>query len=326
MRTVAANTVTVTRGTWVSRVLLVLGWCALLVGAFGLVLYAFGWQRRELVLLASGASYLMAAAVLGLLLLLLARRWRSAAVAVVVVGAALWVQVPLFVPDGHAATGQEVTVLQANLLFGGADADAVVRQVFDLDVDVLTLNELTSDAVQRLTASGLDEQLPYRYVEPVAGGGGSGIYSRWPLQDTHKFEGFRLNNLSAAIDHPELGAVPIYAFHPLPPTIENAAWRAEMRRIDDILRRQHGAALVGADFNATSDHASFRGLLDGDFAAAAEQSGAGKLRTYPADRRWPPVIGIDHVLVAGGSAEHVHTVPIPGSDHLAVLARVTLSS
>ncbi|ONM50137.1 endonuclease/exonuclease/phosphatase family protein [Nocardia donostiensis] len=311
---------------WVSRVLLGLGWCALTAGVLGIALYTGGWQRRELVLLAAGASYLMVGAVAGLLLFLLARGWRSAAAAVVVVVAALWVQVPLFVPDGRAATGTEVTVLQANLLFGEADAAAVVGAVRDNEVDVLTLNELTPDALARLSAAGLDTLLPYRYVEPVAGGGGTGIYSRFPLRDNRKFDGFVLNNLAATVDLPELGAVTVYAFHPLPPTADSAIWGAEMRRIHGILGGEHGTAIVGADFNATGDHAAFRNLLGGNFSAAADLAGAGILPTYPADRPWGPVIAIDHVLVAGGSAERVSTLVIPGSDHRAVLAQLRLPS
>lgn len=302
------------------------GWCALAAGITGVALYLGGWQRRELVLLASGATYLMLGALAALLLFLLARGWRSAVAAAVVLTGVLWTQVPLFVPDGRAAAGAELTVLQSNLLFGGADTDAVVATVREERVDVLTLNELTPNAADRLSAAGLDALLPFHYTEPAYGGGGTGIYSRFPLAETVDYDGFVLHNIAATLTHPALGPVRVYAFHPIPPTADHAVWAKEMAAVDGILRESPGPAVVGADFNATSDHAAFRRLVSGDFAAAAAQAGAGRLLTYPADRSWGPLIGIDHILVSGGSAHHASTVTVPGTDHRAVLARLRLST
>jgi endonuclease/exonuclease/phosphatase (EEP) superfamily protein YafD len=80
--------------------------------------------------------------------------------------------------------------------------------------------------------------------------------------------------------------------------------------------------VVAGDFNATVDHAQFRDLLDHGYSDAAEQSGAGYLPTYPNDRWYGPLIGIDHVLVRGMRAGSVDTYGLPGSDHRALLARL----
>ncbi|MFD0362603.1 endonuclease/exonuclease/phosphatase family protein [Nocardia sp. GCM10030253] len=310
---------------WMDRALLGVGWCALAVGVVGIALYFGSWQRRLVVLVASGASYLMIGAVIGLVLFLIARGWRSAAAAGVLVAAVLWTQLPIFVPDGRAASGPEVVVMQSNLLFGEADAAAVVRAVHDNRVDVLTTQELTADMVARLAAAGLADALPYQYLEPTSGGGGTGIYSRYPLRDTEKYDGFVLNHVSATMDHPQAGPVAVFAFHPIPPTVDFPAWSSELRSIRDILDAQQGPAIVGADFNATRDHSAFRDLLRGRFATAAEQAGVGPLPTYPSDYRWGPVIGIDHILVADATADEVRTVSVPGSDHRAMIARVRLN-
>ncbi|MEV0294873.1 endonuclease/exonuclease/phosphatase family protein [Nocardia sp. NPDC050710] len=312
---------------WMNRVLLGLGWGALVAAIAGIVLYLGAGRQRQLpVLLASGASYLMLGALVGLLLFLLARGWRSAAVAGVVLAGVLWTQLPIFVPDGRAASGPEVTVLQSNLLFGGADVAEVVRTVRAEQVDLLTVEELTSEAVDRLAAAGIAEQLPHQYLQPGGGGAGTGIYSRYPLRDTRKYDGFVLHNLGATMDHPRRGPVAVFAFHPIPPSLDFTSWSVEMRRIREILDAQQGPALVGADFNATRDHSAFRDLLRGRFAAAAELAGAGPLPTYPADRPWGPVIGIDHILVADGTAAEMRALTIPGSDHRAVLARTRLNA
>ncbi|WP_039796935.1 endonuclease/exonuclease/phosphatase family protein [Nocardia araoensis] len=310
---------------WMNRALLGAGWCAVAAGAIGMVLHFGAWQRRGLVLLASGASYLMIGAIVGSVLLLIARGWRSAAVAGVLAVATLWTLVPAFVPEGRAASGPQLTVMQSNLLFGGADPDAVVRAVRDNRVDVLTVDELTDAALVRLAGAGLLGELPYRYTEPTRdGGGGTGIYSRYPLRDTRKYDGYILNTLSATMDHPERGPISVFAFHPVPPPFDFPAWQAEMRRTREILDAQRGPAIVGADFNATRDHTAFRDLLRGSFASAADQAGAGLLPTFPADRTWGPVIGIDHILLADATAEQVHTLTVPGSDHRALLAHIRL--
>lgn len=308
------------------RLLLGMGWCALLAALAGIALYLGGWQRRELILLASGATYLMLGALAALLLFLFARGWRSAVAAAIVLTGVLWTQLPLYVPDGNAATGTELTVLQTNLLFGGADTGAVVAAVREHRVDILTVDELTPNSATRLTESGIDTVLPYHYLDPGLGGGGTGIYSRFPLSDTVRHEKFVMANLSATLTHPVLGPVTVFAFHPLPPNIDHRVWLRELAAAATLLESTAGPAVVGADFNATNDHAAFRRLVSGRFAAAAEQAGAGRMLTYPNDRPWGPVIGIDHILVAGGTTDYIGTLTIPGSDHRAVLARLRLSA
>ncbi len=312
---------------WMNRALLGLGWGALVAGAVGIVLYlGAGGQVEIFVVAASGASYLMVGGLVGLVLCLLARGWRSAGAACVVLAGVLWTQVPMFVPDGRAAGGPVVTVLQSNLLFGRADVTQVVDTVRTENVDLLTVDELTAEAVQRLDDAGIADLLPYRYVEPGWYAQGTGIFSRYPLRDTRKYDGFVMSNIGAVLDHPQRGEVAVYAFHPIPPVVDFAAWRAEMGRIESILGAQRGPAIVGADFNATRDHAAFRALLDNGFASAAELVGAGPMPTYPTDKRWGPIVGIDHILVAGGTAEDIRSLTIAGSDHKAVLARTRLDS
>ncbi|GGK61333.1 hypothetical protein GCM10011591_37090 [Nocardia camponoti] len=307
------------------RGLLTLGWLALIAAVVGLVLHLGRWQRMSFVLLASGASWLMLGAVVALVFFAAARGWRSAIAGGIVALAALATIVPSYLPERRDVAGPELVVLQSNLLFGKADTNAVVSVVRDNKVDILTAEELTFDAIARLKTSGLDELLPYHYFEATeSGGGGTGIYSRYPLRDPKKYDGFIMSNISATMDHPERGAMSVFAFHPIPPNLNFDAWSHEMRRVDEILAETKAPAIVGADFNATHDHAAYRALLDGAFASAADQTGDGVLLTFPADRRWGPVIGIDHVLVAGGVAQSVRALTIPGSDHRALLATVRL--
>ncbi|MEU2038698.1 endonuclease/exonuclease/phosphatase family protein [Nocardia niwae] len=304
-----------------------LAWLAALAGGVGIALH-FNWlSSRLLVLAASGAPYLMGCAVLGAVAFVALRQWSGAAVALVVVAIAAWTQAPLYVGRSHDGDGHTLTVMQANLLFDGADPRALVDEVRTREVAVLTVNELTPTAVDDLGRAGLDQVLPYRYLSPGRTAAGTGIWSRHLLSETVEYDGYVLNQLAATADIPGIGPVAVYAFHPVPPVYGTQVWADELSRLRAILDRSPAdrSAIAGGDFNATYDHRQFRAMLSGRFGDAAEQAGAGHLVTYPTDKRWPPLVGIDHILVAGGSAVAVRTVGLPGADHRALVAQIRLN-
>ncbi|WP_420751217.1 endonuclease/exonuclease/phosphatase family protein [Rhodococcus sp. O3] len=313
---------------WVRPAIAVLAWIATAIGAIGVALHLSPSSSRVLVLAASGALYPMAGAVVGAVAFVALRRWIAGAVAGLVVAGAVVTQAPLHVGSATAVDGVAVQVMQTNILFGGADPAAVVAEVRERNVGILTVDELSPEAVDALSREGLDELLPHRYVSPAAGANGTGIWSTYPLSDAVEYDGFVMSQLSATAEVPGVGPVAVYAFHPVPPVFGTHVWADELSRLRDILERTPVTlpAIVGADFNATFDHAQFRALLSGRFGDAGEQVGAGNLVTYPTDKRLPPVVGIDHVLVAGGRATEVTAVDIPGADHRAVVARIVLDT
>ncbi|KAA0023189.1 endonuclease/exonuclease/phosphatase family protein [Antrihabitans cavernicola] len=307
--------------------LAVLGSIALVLGCVGIALHWSRSQRYSFVLASSGAVMLTCAAVIALILFAAARSWVGIAAAGLAIGAGIWTQLPLYVADGAPADGSALTVMQSNILFGTADADAMVREVRERRVDVLTVEELTPEAVARLGAAGLDALLPFHHLQPDIEARGTGIWARYPLRDPKTYSGFPLHQVSATMDIPGGTPTTVFAFHPVPPWPSGPdVWGDQMRRLQEIMASAgEGPAIVGGDFNATYDHAVFRNVIAGRFADAADQAGAGILPTYPADRWWPPVIAIDHILVAGGRADHVDTVTIPGSDHRSVVAQIRMN-
>lgn len=303
-----------------------LAWSATLAGAAGVALYFSRSWSRMLVLAASGAPYLMSSALVGAVVFVAMRHWSGAAVAIIVVATAVWTQAPLYIGRSGDDDGHPVLAMQANLLFDGADPRALVDQVRARNIALLTVNELTPAAVEDLGRAGLDQLLPHRYLSPGRTAAGTGIWSSYSLSETVEYDGFVLNQLSATASIPGAGPVAVYAFHPVPPVFGTQVWADELSRLREILERSPSSrpAIVGGDFNATYDHSQFRTLLSGRFDDAAEQAGAGHLVTYPTDKRWPPLVGIDHILVAGGRAVAVETVGLPGADHRALVAQVHL--
>jgi endonuclease/exonuclease/phosphatase (EEP) superfamily protein YafD len=304
-------------------------------GAVGVLAHYTDRVDTPAVVVASLAPVLAVASLAAVLALAFAR-WRlPLLLAAVIAAASVWTQLPLYLaPDSHGAAPPDrptVVVMQANIYFGRADATALTDRVRTHRVDILTVSELTEPAVLRLEAAGLGDQLPYRFVQPVDGGGGIGIFSRYPLRDGELLPGFVLNNARAVATVPGFGDVGVYALHPQPPyPMPVEGWAAELSRLAEVLGAARGPLLVGADLNSTYDHQRFRALLARDAGApalvdAAEATGAGVVATYPADRPFPAFVAIDHVLARDGSPQDFQRVDLPGSDHYGVVSTVALT-
>ncbi|MFD2349022.1 endonuclease/exonuclease/phosphatase family protein [Nonomuraea ferruginea] len=82
----------------------------------------------------------------------------------------------------EATAGRPFRVLTVNLLFGRADTQTIMNMVRELRPDVLNTQELTPGAVEGLDAAGLTEVMPHRVLQAEWSAGGSGIFSRFPLE------------------------------------------------------------------------------------------------------------------------------------------------
>ncbi|MFF0814487.1 endonuclease/exonuclease/phosphatase family protein [Rhodococcus sp. NPDC003318] len=306
-----------------------IGWPAATSAAVGVAAHRIGLTSPLVVVAASAAPYLMVGAAAALLVFLVARHRAGLIVATAVAALAGWTQAPLYLGGGDA-TGGELVVMQANIEFGKGDTNTVVAHVRSREVDILTVDELTVSAAAGLSDAGLDEMLPHRYIRPAASGAdGTGIWSRYPLDEQVEYPDFVMAALSARVALPGDRSLTVFAAHPLPswPRHQTPIWADELSRLHTILdglRSQSDTVLMAADFNATWDHAQFRALLGGGVRDAAEQAGAGVLRTYPADRSWPPLLSIDRILVAGATATAVEAVDLPGADHRGIVARIAV--
>ncbi|WP_072805631.1 endonuclease/exonuclease/phosphatase family protein [Rhodococcoides yunnanense] len=287
-------------------------------------------STRQIVLVAGAlARVLMIAALPGTVLLGIGLGPMGAAAGVVVIGVALRTQLPLLRhrrrrPD---SAGTPLSVLHANILLGQADPDAIVALVDEHASDVLTVVELTPSAHERLVAAGLRRRLPYEYVSTAPGGNGTGIYSRHPMSDEERHDGYITELLSARIGTPTGPSPLVFAVHPVPPWPRKPeAWVRELAAIRQMLEKipaDDGPVVVAGDFNATFDHKRYRDLL-GHYRDAAIEVGAGHLATYHADTWYPPVIAIDHVLVRDGTVADAGLVDLPGSDHRGIRATLLL--
>lgn len=282
--------------------------------------------NRSLLALAAGAPYVSMGAPVGAVLLGAARNWPLTAVAVATTVAAIAVQVPLF-RRTKAPSGTALRFLSANLRYGRADAEAVVRYA-EASADIVALQELTPSALARLEAAGLDRMFPHRALREMDEPGGVGLWSRHPISDVRIDDGFWLGMLAADVHLPEASAptrvMTVHLSAPWPDPLQG--WRDDLARLAGTLlktaRASAGPVLLAGDLNATPDMREFRRLLRQGYQDAGAQAGAGVVRTHPSDIVAPPVFAVDHILTRGYVATSLRTLQVPGSDHRALLAQL----
>lgn len=275
----------------------------------------------------AGSPYLMLASLLGALLLLLARRWLALVLAVVLVVLCASTQVRLYSSSDLPANAMNVRVMTSNLRLGGAKPSSLIDAVRRQRVDVLMLEELTVQEQSALIKAGLDKLLPYHASKPKFAATGTGLWSRYPLRAVTYRTDFAFNFVTARVAVPGIRVAPIaVALHMAGPYPDATAWNHDIAHLPAVLPTlaPGASALVGGDFNATPDTTQFRALLKNGFRDGAEQAGAGVTRTYPADKPFPPLLAIDHVLTRNAVAQSAATVQISGSDHRALVTTVAV--
>ncbi|HEX7825418.1 MAG TPA: endonuclease/exonuclease/phosphatase family protein [Mycobacterium sp.] len=303
---------------------------ALAIAAIGLLARQVPLTHQVVMFAAALSPYLMCTAVVSAILLFAERRWVLAIAATVVVAVSIAVELPLFMSDRQdpAVKTVPLRVMTANILYGRADAEPLVATA-NAHADVLAVQELTPEAVERLSAAGLDETFPYRALDARPGPDGVGMWSRFPITTSENIGGYQLAMVSARIKVEGVQVDPaVLVAHLLPPWPNPIAdFRADMRRMQKTMRELAGSvgagcAIVTGDFNSTPDMREFRHLLRNGFHDATLQAGAGFNRTYPADGRIPPIIAIDHVLTYQCTATSAETTELPGSDHRGLITTV----
>lgn len=322
------------------RLLLVVGLVALAPSLLGTVLRLAPPSDDPTALVASFIPY----AVLGYAVALVAlaaawllpgrrpgrggRRALAALSAVSVLGLAAHVAwlAPFFVADGRAAGSPTFTLLELNLYKGMADPDQLVRQAAVADVVVLV--EATPEALGALADHGWLQRFPY------AAGGVDGVqsdtavYSRFPLSASRLLGSTSFQQWATTVEVPAVGPVGLLAVHPCNPYCGHGLWASEHAALATAASEQLGGPLVVAgDFNAVDDHGPMQHLHALGLESATDVVGAGWLPTYPANRPFPPLLPIDHVLVDDQlTATSIRRVRVAGTDHLGLLVTIAAAA
>jgi endonuclease/exonuclease/phosphatase (EEP) superfamily protein YafD len=277
----------------------------------------------------SFTPYVAASSIVPLVVALVAREWVVAGLAALATVLFAIAVLPRALDGPQLADadtqGRPLVVMTTNLLFGRADARDVLRLAREHDVDVLSLVELTPDALENLDAVGARELLPARVLRPSAGADGSGLMARRPLRAIAAPDPGGPQQLRATLILPGGDELGLAAVHPFPPLSAQAVadWEEVLRALPDATDGGRPNVLAG-DFNATLDHRALRRVLDRGYTDAADATGDGLRPTFPVLRSLPPIT-IDHVLVPDTiRVRRVRSFEVQGSDHLALVVELVL--
>ncbi|WP_433434102.1 endonuclease/exonuclease/phosphatase family protein [Nonomuraea sp. CA-141351] len=303
-----------------------LTWLAVTPFAAWAVARVAGLERGSLpTQIMTATPYAAAGSLVPLLIAAVGRKRAATAVALLATAALGFSVLPRALGTAEATAGRPFRVMTINMLFGRADAVTIMKLVREFNPDVLSTQELTPGAVSDLDAAGLEEVMPHRVLLPEWSAGGSGLYSKHPLEALPGLMPPVGHQMPAAlVSLPGGKPIEFIDAHPFPPlgpqVIEwNEALAAFPSASPDQIR------IIAGDFNASLDHAALRGLLARGYKDAADTVGAGLIPTWPANKRVPPIITIDHVLVDERvGVKEVSVRDVPRTDHRAVLAELTV--
>jgi len=225
--------------------------------------------------------------------------------------------------------GRRLRVATVSLRLGLVPAGSVLDLVAANDIDVLSVQELTPEAEERLRAGGLPGLLPHAVVIPARAGSvpaaSGAVWSRLPLQAAGAVPG-GFEQPTVLISGDGGPDVELTAVHITPPATSPElvrGWTADLAALP-----APGAGMLrvlAGDFNASLDHAAFRRVLARGYRDAARQAGRAMVWTWAPLRPRFPRLAIDHVLIdprIGVAA--VDVVPVDGSDHRALVAELVL--
>lgn len=328
------------RGGVLRRIIVALAWAAALVGV---VLIALG-AAPHLQLLDRSTAMAAAFIPYGVLVwafvsgvVLTSRRAAIRALSLVTVGLlvlqVLWTR-PYWPHDSPAVLdgNDGLTVMTLNTYYGWADAGELVAEAERARPDVVVLGEITTPGLADLDAAGWTEIFPYTVGQPGRAWESDGlmVFARQPLR---RLDSPELSDPAemVEVDGPA-GPVAILAVHVANPWLRFREWRSDHESLQSFVANHAGAPLlVAGDLNAVREHEPMGRLRALGLEDAAEQSGAGWLPTYPAQRLhgalsglpYPSLIAIDHVLSGPGLVTtHAEAFRVGGTDHQGLVVRI----
>jgi endonuclease/exonuclease/phosphatase (EEP) superfamily protein YafD len=232
---------------------------------------------------------------------------------------------------GGPAKGS-IVVMSANLMYGLADAEPLMRQVEAHAPDVIVFQEYTPGAAAKWGPL-LAGAYPHRVEHARDDAFGQAVYSKQeflaPPRIYPAVGEWTEPQICVLVD---VGgrATPVVNVHVWPPASaelvrehrKQVAWIAEWGA---ALAREHGGCVMAGDFNATPGTAHLRAVEGAGFHEAHEVAGWGRGTTWPRQSLLSvaPGIRLDHVFASGEVASvEAWCGEDTGSDHRPIFARL----
>ena len=233
---------------------------------------------------------------------------------------------------GPAGGNPEMVLMVANVLTSNTQHDRILQQVRETNPDVFAILELSTPLLH-----DLQEEFSVDYPHSLhdsqdSGNFGIGIWSRFPLKSSERFE-LNVGGISSVeviIEHRQQ-LYRIIATHPLPPVGHNGFQKRNehLRQLADrITRQQHlepnDCLVVMGDLNLTPWSPIFEDFKNETKLSRAGR-GCGVTPTWYARPAFPFGLVLDHILLSDNLRCTNYRVGNDlGSDHRPVIAGVTL--
>ncbi len=223
-----------------------------------------------------------------------------------------------------SGNGPSVRLALANVNTMNRNHDALKAFLFDIDADVIVLEEIDPVWLEAMTE--LDSRYPHSVKVPLRSNFGIGLWSLHPLRSsqTVAFDLPGVPSLVATVDV-EGKPLRVLATHPLPPRdARNTDFRdKQLAGIAAIAGEGSPYSVVLGDLNTTPWGRAFQKMLAGS-GLRDSALGMGLQWSWPVGF-WPLALPIDHCLVS----ERVDVLdrwigPDVGSDHYPLVVDVRL--
>ncbi|HYO87211.1 MAG TPA: endonuclease/exonuclease/phosphatase family protein [Candidatus Limnocylindrales bacterium] len=241
-------------------------------------------------------------------------------------------------PAQAASPGPALVVYTHNLHAMTDGLQSVAAEIRASGADVVALQELTEPAAEFLGAVLID-LYPYQSVNPVGWStSGTGILSRWPLQDAETWLSSMVQ-MRVTVNGPN-GPFAFYSAHPPPPSwwlqpfdISDRAY--SLTTILDRAAQETLPVVLAGDFNLTDQTSDYQRILNAGYYDSFRQIGWGLGLTFADFRVYfpllavvPPFIRIDYVFFSEGfsAIEASAGSSAAGSDHYPVRAVLALNA
>jgi endonuclease/exonuclease/phosphatase (EEP) superfamily protein YafD len=257
------------------------------------------------------------------------RRWTLVATAgVLALLHVLWMDPRSVVaarPPEVAEPAMRFRVMSANLLMVNRDMEGIVAELRASRPDLLLVQELTPEWVERFNETDFRALLPHGSEIPRTDSFGIGIYARSKLV-VERFDLYELPALRAEMKVGER-TLHVLNVHTLPPRTPRYVpiWNGMMQHIVELARKGPRPLLLGGDLNATTHARWYRELEGASLRGAHEERGRGFATTWPNGRFPFPPIRLDHFLVSPEIAVlDVWEGEGRGSDHRPIVADLVI--